>query len=215
VRVVIADDALIVREGLARVLAAAGVEVVDQVADVEGLMRSVAQHGLDVAIVDVRMPPTFRDEGLVAANRLAVEQPTLGVLVLSQYAEPAYAAALLEQAPNRRGYLLKDRITHRDSLIGALYRIAAGETVVDLEVVDEAVSTPAADRRLAPLTPREREVLRCLASGLTDRGICQALFLSPKTVATHIAHIFSKLDLPDSANDNRRVHAVLAYLERG
>jgi DNA-binding NarL/FixJ family response regulator len=215
VRVVIADDALIVREGLARVLAAAGVEVVEQVADVEGLMRSVARYRPEVAVVDIRMPPTFRDEGLVAANRLAVEQPTLGVLVLSQYAEPAYAASLLEQAPNRRGYLLKDRITHPDSLIGALYRIAAGETVVDPQVVDEAVSTPAADRRLAPLTPREREVLRCLAAGLTDRGICQTLFLSPKTVATHIAHIFTKLDLPDSVNDNRRVHAVLAYLEHG
>jgi DNA-binding NarL/FixJ family response regulator len=178
-------------------------------------MRSIARHRPDIAIVDIRMPPTFRDEGLVAANRLAIEQPALGVLVLSQYGEPTYAASLLEQTPSRRGYLLKERITHRDTLVGALYRISAGETVVDPEVVDKAVSTPAADRRLAPLTSRELEVLRCLASGLTDRGICEVLYLSPKTVATHVAHIFMKLDLPDSANDNRRVHAVLAYLEHG
>ena len=214
-RVVIADDSLIIREGLARVLTSAGIDVLDLVGDVESLIRSVALYRPDVAIVDIRMPPTFRDEGLVAGHRLSVEHPSVAVLVLSQYSEPSYAASLLEQVPNGRGYLLKDRITNRDSLIGALYRIAAGETVVDPEVVDRAVTNPAADRRLARLTAREREVLRCLAAGLTDRGICQALFLSPKTVATHVAHIFTKLDLPDSSNDNRRVHAVLAYLERG
>ena len=211
----IADDSLIVREGLTRLLTTAGVDVVDMVAEVDSLMRSVRLHQPDVAIVDIRMPPNFSDEGLVAANRLAAEHPNVGVLVLSHYAEPSYAASLLEQAPNGRGYLLKERITNRDTLIGALYRIEAGETVVDPEVVDKAVSTPGADRRLARLTTREREVLRCLAAGLTDRGICQILFLSPKTVATHVAHIFTKLDLPDSANDNRRVHAVLAYLEHG
>lgn len=214
-RIVIADDVLIVREGITRLLTAAGLEVVDQVADVDALMRSIAVNKPDLAIIDIRMPPDFRDEGLVAANRLATEHPNLAVLVLSQHAEPSFAASLLERAPNRRGYLLKDHVTNRDTLISAIYRIAAGETVVDPAVVDEAVSTPAANRRLAHLTARERDVLRCVAAGLTDRGICETLFLSPKTVATHVAHIFTKLDLPDTSSDNRRVHAVLAYLQYG
>lgn len=214
-RVVIADDSLIVREGLARLLAAAGIEVIDQVPDAEALHKAVAIERPDIAIVDVRMPPGFRDEGLAAANRLATEQPSVGVLLLSQYDETAYVTRLLENAPNRRGYLLKERITHPDVLIGALYRIQAGETVVDTAVVDTAVATSNASRRLDKLTERERDVLRCMAAGRTDRGISDELTLSPKTVATHIAHIFAKLALPDTAGDNRRVHAVLTYLERG
>jgi DNA-binding NarL/FixJ family response regulator len=213
VRVVIADDSLIVREGLARLLAAAGVDVTDGVSDADALHKAVALDQPDIAIVDVRMPPDFCDEGIAAANQLAKEHPTVGVLLLSQYDDPAYVTRLLENAPNRRGYLLKERITHSDVLIGALYRIHAGETVVDTAVVD--VATTNAARRLEALTERERDVLRCMAAGRTDRGICSELVLSPKTVATHVSHIFTKLGLPDTAGDNRRVHAVLTYLERG
>ncbi len=214
-RVVIADDSLIVREGLARLLASAGIDVVDQVGDADSLHKAVALTRPDIAIVDVRMPPNFSDEGFAAASRLATEHPDTGVLLLSQYDDPAYATRLLQNGPARRGYLLKERVTHPDVLVGALYRINAGETVVDTAVVDHAVATSNADRRLAQLTARERDVLRCLAAGRTDRGICDELGLSPKTVATHVAHIFSKLALPDSSADNRRVHAVLAYLEHG
>jgi DNA-binding NarL/FixJ family response regulator len=214
-RVVIADDALLIREGLSRILTAAGIDVVELATDVDSLVRAVAVVAPDVAIVDVRMPPTFSDEGLAAARRLAVEYPRVGVLVLSQYAEPGYAMSLLEEAPARRGYLLKDRVTDPDVLVGALYRIHAGETVVDPVVVEAAVGNPAARRRLSVLSEREREVLAGMAAGLTDRGICDRLVLSPKTVSTHIAHIFTKLELPSTGSDNRRVHAVLRYLQGG
>ena len=214
-RVVLADDSLIVREGLARLLASAGIDVADQVPDAPSLHKAVALEHPDVAIVDVRMPPDFRDEGITAATRLAAEQPSVGVLLLSQYGDPAYVTRLLETTPARRGYLLKERVTHPDVLIGALYRIQAGETVVDTAVVDSAVGATNANRRLQQLTERERDVLRLMAQGRTDRGICDELSLSPKTVATHVAHIFSKLGLPGTAKDNRRVHAVLTYLERG
>jgi DNA-binding NarL/FixJ family response regulator len=215
VRVVIADDSLIVRQGLARMLTSADIEVVDTVGDADALHRTVALNRPDAAVIDVRMPPTFSDEGLTAANRLATERPDTAVLLLSQYDEPAYVTRLLETSPNRRGYLLKERVTHADVLIDALHRVHEGETVVDTTIVDTAISTPNANRRVDKLTERERDVLRCLAAGRTDRGICQELGLSPKTVATHIAHIFAKLELPDSAHDNRRVHAVLTYLDHG
>lgn len=211
-RVVIADDSLLVREGLARLLDASGIEVVAQAADVGSLLHAALLHRPDVAIVDIRMPPGFTDEGLRAADELAARSPAVGVLVLSQYAEPAYAALLLERSPRGRGYLLKERVLHRDELVGGLYRIAAGETVVDPAIVDATVSASAAQDRLSVLTAREVEVLRLMAEGRTDKGICEQLFLSPKTVATHVQHIFAKLDLPNDAGDNRRVHAVLAYL---
>jgi DNA-binding NarL/FixJ family response regulator len=212
-RVVIADDALLIREGLARILTAAGIDVIEEVGDVPGLLHAVSLHRPDVAIVDIRMPPGYRDEGLTAAAEIQTRHPKVGVLILSQYVEPAYASALLESSGSRRGYLLKERVLHRDELLSALYRIAAGETVVDRAIVDAAFDAPSSGARLSVLSVREVEVLRLMAQGLTDRGICEKLFLSPKTVATHIQHIFAKLELPDSAGDNRRVHAVLAYLQ--
>lgn len=214
-RVVIADDSLLIREGLARMLTSAGIEVVDDVADADALHRSVALSRPDVVIIDVRMPPTFTDEGLAAAERIGKEQPDTAVLLLSQYDDPAYVTRLLENVKQGAGYLLKERVTHRDVLIDAIHRIQAGETVVDTAVVDGAVRRPNGSRRLENLTDRERDVLRCIAAGRTDRGISQELGLSPRTVASHVAHIFTKLALPDSSHDNRRVHAVLTYLERG
>ena len=211
-RVVIADDSLLVREGLARLLDAAGIEVVEQAGDLDALLHAVLLHRPDVAIVDIRMPPRHSDEGLRAASEIAKQAPSVGVLVLSQFAEPEYAATLLKTSPRGRGYLLKERLLNRDVLVSAIYRVAAGETVVDAAIVDATVATRTGRDRLGPLTAREVEVLRLMAEGLTDRGICAKLFLSPKTVATHVQHIFAKLDLPSDASDNRRVHAVLVYL---
>ena len=210
-RVVIADDSLFVREVLARLLDTAGIEVVEEAGDLPALLHAALLHRPDVAVVDIRMPPRHSDEGLRAADELAAKSPAIGVLVLSQFAEPAYAASLLKTSPRGRGYLLKERLLSRDVLVSALHRIAAGETVVDAAIVNASVATAAPDR-LAPLTAREVEVLRLMAEGRTDRGICEQLHLSAKTVATHVEQIFAKLDLPDDAGDNRRVHSVLAYL---
>jgi DNA-binding NarL/FixJ family response regulator len=213
VRVAIADDALLVREGLARILTDRGIEVSASVGDVAGLLRAVAAAPPDVAILDLRMPPGFTDEGIRAAQRLAESHPELAVLILSQYREPSYAATLLAASGTRRGYLLKDSVLHADQLVGALYRLAAGGTVVDPAVIDTALRAASRTDRLRFLSPRELEVLRLLAQGFTDRGICEELVLSPHTVAAHVQHIFTKLDLPDSEYANRRVHAVLTYLE--
>ncbi len=211
-RVVIADDALLIREGLTRVLASCGIEVAGSAGNVSGLLDAIDEHHPDAAIVDIRMPPDFSGEGLRAAERLAVSHPDLAVLILSQYAEPAFAATLLADSPARRGYLLKERVLHPDHLVSALYRIAAGHTVVDPAVIDAAMSTATTNHRLAGLSARELEVLHLLAQGLTDRGICDRLVLSPRTVASHVRHIFTKLALPGGDHDNRRVHAVLIYL---
>ena len=211
-RVVIADDALLIREGLTRILAGCGIEVLAGAGSVSGLLDAIDAHQPDVAIVDIRMPPDFASEGLAAAERLAVTHPELGVLILSQYTEPAFAAALVADSPARRGYLLKERILHPDHLISALYQIAAGHTVVDPAVIDAAMSSATTNNRLSGLSARELEVLHLLAQGLTDRGICDRLVLSPRTVASHVRHIFTKLAIPGSDHDNRRVHAVLIYL---
>jgi DNA-binding NarL/FixJ family response regulator len=211
-RVVIADDALLIREGLTKVLAGCGIDVTAGVGTVGDLLDAIDEHHPDVAIVDIRMPPQFTSEGLHAAEQLKVTHPELAVLILSQYREPAFAAALLADSPGRRGYLLKERILHPDHLVGALYRIAAGHTVVDPAVIDAAMNSATTSNRLAGLSAREREVLHLLAQGLTDRGICDRLVLSPRTVASHIQHIFTKLAIPGGDHDNRRVHAVLTYL---
>ena len=211
-RVAIADDALLIREGLTKVLAGCGIDVVAGVASADELLDVIDEHRPDVAIVDIRMPPQFTSEGLRAAERLSVTHPEVAVLVLSQYKEPAYAAALLADSASRRGYLLKERILHPDHLVGALYRIAAGHTVVDPAVIEAAISSAATGHRLSGLSARELQVLHLLAQGLTDRGICDRLVLSHRTVASHIQHIFAKLAIPDSDHDNRRVHAVLTYL---
>ena len=213
-RVAVADDALLVREGLARILSALGIEVTVSAADIDELLHAVDRDPPDVAILDIRMPPGYSSEGLRAAAQLAVTHPQVGVLVLSQYREPSYAAALLATSVTRRGLpAQRARILYPDQLASALYRITAGEIVVDSAVIDDALGSAGANDRLTALSARELEVLRLLAQGLTDRGICDQLTLSPRTVASHVQHIFTKLALPDSDHDNRRVHAVLAYLD--
>ena len=166
----------------------------------------------DVAIVDIRMPPGHTDEGLVAAATIRERFPEVGVLVLSQYVEPAYAMRLIEGAEGGCGYLLKDSVMNARELVSAVERVAAGEVVVDPELVDQLLSRPRAAGALDELTKREREVLGLMAEGLTDRGIAERLWLTPKTVETHVRHILGKLDLPVGSSNNRRVHAVLAYL---
>jgi DNA-binding NarL/FixJ family response regulator len=212
VRVVLADDAAVLREGLARVLAGAGVEVVAQAGTADELLEAVDALRPDVAVVDIRMPPTGTDEGLVAAERIAERHPETGVLVLSQHVDPAYALRLLESGRGRTGYLLKDRVLDVGEFVAALERVAAGETVVDPVLVAQLVGRRQEDGPLDELTSREREVLALMAEGLTDRGISERLYVTPKTIETHIRHIFLKLGIPTTPAHNRRVHAVLAYL---
>lgn len=211
-RVVLVDDAAVLRDGLARVLSGAGVEVVAQVGTAHELRTAVAELAPDVAVVDIRMPPTMSDEGLVAAEEIREHHPGVGVLVLSQYVEPGYALRLLNGDAGRTGYLLKDRMLDVEDFVGALERVAAGETVVDPALVAQLVERAREGEPLDELTAREREVLSLMAEGLTDRGIAERLFVTPKTVETHIRHIFSKLGIPATSAHNRRVHAVLAYL---
>jgi DNA-binding NarL/FixJ family response regulator len=212
VRVVIADDAALIRAGLARLLADAGVEVCGEASDAGGLMALIQDHRPDVAVVDIRMPPSHSDEGLVAAAAIRERFPGVGVLVLSQYVESAYALRLINGVEGSCGYLLKDRLLDTDELVSALARVAAGEVVVDRQLVQQLLSRRRVANPLDELTGREREVLALVAEGLTDKGIAARLWLTPKTVETHIRHILRKLDLPAGASNNRRVHAVLAYL---
>jgi DNA-binding NarL/FixJ family response regulator len=211
-RVVLADDATVIREGLARLLAEEGFDVVAQVGDAGDLLAHVDRDRPDIAIVDIRMPPTFTDEGLVAAQEIRAAHPDVGVLVLSQYVDVAYAMKLVSEESQRVGYLLKDRIADVRELAAALQRIADGGSVVDPSLVAELVAAPAAEDPLAQLTAREREVLALLAEGRTDRGIAQLLYITPKTVEAHVRSTFRKLDLPSDATENRRVHAVLTFL---
>jgi serine/threonine-protein kinase len=209
---VIADDAVLVRTGFARLLAEAGVEVCGEAGDAEGLLELVEAHRPDVAVVDIRMPPAHSDEGLVAAAAIRARFPGVGVLVLSQYVDSAYALRLVDGAEAGCGYLLKDRVLDADELVVALERIAAGGVVVDPQLVEQLLARRRVANPIEELTSREREVLALVAEGLTDKGIAERLWLTPKTVETHIRHILRKLDLPDGAANNRRVHAVLAYL---
>ena len=213
-RVVVADDAPLIREGVARLLTENGVEVVDQVGDAGALLSSVRDLRPDVALVDIRMPPTHTDEGLRAAREIRSRYPGTAVLVLSQHLEPDYALQLVEAKPEHVGYLMKERVGRVDQLLDALQRVAAGECVVDRSVVDDLL---ARRRRVDPieeLTPREREILALIAEGRSNQGICRALWLSPKTVETHIRGAFAKLGIAAAPEDNRRVLAVLAYLKR-
>jgi DNA-binding NarL/FixJ family response regulator len=214
-RVALADDAAVLREGLARVLADNGIEVVVQVSDAEELLAAVEELNPDVAVVDIRMPPTWSTEGLTAAEEIRRRFPDVAVLVLSQYVEPEYALKLLESSSSGTGYLLKERVLDVEQLVGALERVATGETVVDPALASQLLDRARDASPLDQLTPREREVLGLIAEGLTDRGIAERLYLTPNTVETHIRHIIAKLDLPATPADNRRVHAVLAYLRSG
>ncbi|HEX6128642.1 MAG TPA: response regulator transcription factor [Candidatus Limnocylindria bacterium] len=213
-RVVIADDSLLVREGTARLLADAGFAVVGQAADVEGLMRLVRDASPDVVVLDIRMPPTFSDEGLRAAAQIRADHGEgIGILVLSHHVEAAFAMRLLGEGARGTGYLLKDRMADLEDFEEAIRRVARGGSVVDPTVVSQLVHTPASDRRLADLTEREREVLSLMAEGRSNQAIADRLFVTPKTVEAHIASIFSKLELFPTGEDHRRVLAVLAFLE--
>jgi DNA-binding NarL/FixJ family response regulator len=213
-RMVIADDSIIVRAGLIRLLeAGGGLRVVAEAGDGDELVRSVAHERPDVAIVDIRMPPTHTDEGIVAADRIRRDHPATAVLVLSQYVETAYAMELLHGGRTHVGYLLKDRVMERSTLLAAVWRVHAGEVVVDPALVHALMDAPSVPAALAVLSDRERQVLALMAEGLTDRGIADRLVVSPKTVGTHIQHIFDRLGIADSPTDNRRVHAVLSYLQ--
>lgn len=213
-RVALADDSLLVREGLKRVLTDAGIDVCAEAADADELVAAVDRTTPDVVVADIRMPPTFSDEGLRAAAAITARHPNIAVLVLSQYVDADYALALLGQADSARGYLLKERVMQAADLLDALGRLERGETVVDRELVDELLQRSRVASPLDELTERERHVLSLMAEGLTDRGIAERLWLSPKTVETHVRHVLQKLGLPEDHTRNRRVQAVLAYLQR-
>jgi DNA-binding NarL/FixJ family response regulator len=213
-RIVIADDAALIREGVARLLTEGGMEVVDQVGDADALLVSVRDARPDVALVDIRMPPTHTDEGLRAAREIRSRYPETAVLVLSQHLEPAYALRLVEEKPEGVGYLMKERVGRVQQLLDAVRRVAAGECVVDRAVVDELLARRRRVDPLAELTPREREILALIAEGRSNQGICRTLWLSPKTVETHIRGAFAKLGIQQAPEDNRRVLAVLAYLRQ-
>jgi DNA-binding NarL/FixJ family response regulator len=215
VRIALADDSVLLREGLAQILRAQGFEVVAEAGNAQELLDAVARTEADVAVVDIRMPPSHTDEGLVLAEELRERYPRVAVLVLSQYVEAEYALRLLERNEQGAGYLLKDRVLDVAELTDAIRRVAGGGCVVDPTLVAQLVDRPREDDGLGELTEREREVLGLMAAGLTDRGIGERLFVTPKTVETHVRHIFAKLELPSGAAENRRVHAVLAYMRRG
>jgi DNA-binding NarL/FixJ family response regulator len=212
VRVVIADDSVLLREGLARVLAEHGFEVVGQEGDAAGLLRAAATAHPDVAIVDVRMPPSFTDEGTRAALELRERHPRIGVLVLSQIVEARHALRLFRDSPEGFGYLLKDRVVEVEEFVEAVRRVGRGGTAIDPDVVAQLLGRHAEDDPLAELSPREREVLALMAEGRSNKAICAKLFLSPKTVETHVNSIFLKLGLVQAPDDHRRVLAVLRYL---
>jgi DNA-binding NarL/FixJ family response regulator len=212
-RVVIGEDSVLLREGAARILEEAGIEVAGQAGDAEELLRKVRAHKPDVAIVDIRMPPDNTDDGLRAAATIRAELPGTGILVLSQYVEEHYAVDLLSAGSEGVGYLLKDRIAEVDRLVDAVRRVAAGGSVLDPEVVTEMLGRRRAEGPLDTLTEREREVLKAMAEGQTNRAIAAELFVSERAVERHVTAIFGKLDLGDGSDGgHRRVLAVLAYL---
>jgi DNA-binding NarL/FixJ family response regulator len=212
VRVVIAEDLFLLREGLSRLLTAHGCEITAAVDNGEDLLRALLDQRPDVAVVDVRLPPTFTDEGLRTALEARRQIPGLPVLVLSQYVEQLYARELIADQSGGVGYLLKDRVFSDDQFIEALRRVAAGGTVLDREVISKLLGRRAQEEPIGALSPREREVLALMAEGRSNSAIAQALFVTEKAVSKHSRSIFTKLGLSLSDDDNRRVLAVLAYL---
>jgi DNA-binding NarL/FixJ family response regulator len=210
-RVVVADDAVLLREGIVRLLEEAEMEVVGQAGDAEDLIRKVRAHKPDVAIVDIRMPPGDADDGLQAALHIREELPGTGVLVLSQYVDDHYAVQLLSAGAEGVGYLLKDRVSDVALFVDAVKRVAAGGSALDPEVVSRMVGRHQ-DDPLANLTPREREVLELMAQGMSNKAICERLVLSERAVERHITGVLSKLGIPATGHEHRRVLAVLAYL---
>jgi DNA-binding NarL/FixJ family response regulator len=211
-RVVVADDVMLTREGIVRLLRDAGIEVVAEAEDAESLLRHVRLVRPDVALVDIRMPPTHSDEGLVAAQAIRAEHPEVGVLVLSQYVEPSYAIRLIEDHPDRVGYLLKERVFDIATVVDALRRIVDGETVVDPTIVSRLVGRRRREDPVSKLSEREREVLGLVAEGMSNRAIAGRLYVTERTVEAHITQIFQKLGLHESPDQHRRVLAVLALL---
>jgi DNA-binding NarL/FixJ family response regulator len=211
-RVVVADDLMLTREGIVRLLGDAGIDVVGEAEDAQGLLRHVRLRRPDAAIVDIRMPPTHTDEGLVATQRIRSEHPEIGVLLLSQYVEPSYAVRLLEEHPERVGYLLKQRVFDVAILVDALRRIDEGESVIDPTIVSRLLGRQRREDPLEELTEREREVLGLVAEGLSNQAIAGRLFITQRTVESHITEIFLKLDLDVNPESHRRVLAVLTYL---
>jgi DNA-binding NarL/FixJ family response regulator len=212
VRAVIAEDLALLRDGLVRLLGAHDFDVVEAVEDGRSALDALTGHRPDVAVVDVRLPPTFTNEGLVAAIEARRQVPGLPILVLSQYVEPLYARELLADGAGGVGYLLKDRVMDVRQFVDAVRRVAAGGTVMDPEVISQLLIKRATDEPLGRLTTREREVLALIAEGRSNAAVAAGLVVSEKAVSKHIANIFMKLDLPPSGDDNRRVLAVLAYL---
>lgn len=211
-RVVVADDALLTREGIVRLLTDAGVDVVGEAADAEQLLSMVDLARPDAVLVDIKMPPTHSDEGLVAAQRIRTEHPDVGVLVLSQYVDSSYAMRLLEDHPERIGYLLKDRVFDIATVVDALRRVIDAETVVDPTIVSALLGRRRRSDPLAALSTREREVLALLAEGLSNRAIAARLFVTERTVEAHVTSIFAKLALDGTPDHHRRVLAVLTFL---
>jgi DNA-binding NarL/FixJ family response regulator len=211
VRVVIADDNLLVRKGIAALLQEAGLDVAAQADDGDGLLRAVDEHGPDVAIVDIRMPPTHTDEGLVAAQEIRGRQPGIGIVILSQHVESGVAVRVLAEHPERLGYLLKDRVTDVEEFVGALRRVAAGGTALDPLVVSRLLAAEH-DGPLQSLTPREREVLQLLAEGRSNPAIAERLGITLRSAEKYVSSIFVKLGLPDTGGEHRRVLAVLEFL---
>jgi DNA-binding NarL/FixJ family response regulator len=212
VRVVIAEDELLLRQGVARLLDDAGIDVAAAVGKADTLLDCIARVKPDVALVDIRMPPTYRDEGIVAAREIRATYPEMGVLVLSHYLESTYALRLLEDQTERCGYLLKDRVSDVAVLVDALKRIAEGECVVDPTIVRQLLGKPRDSGPLDTLTERERDVLAAMAEGYSNEAIAQRLYLAPKTVEANIHRVLQKLDISESPDSNRRVLAVLTYL---
>jgi DNA-binding NarL/FixJ family response regulator len=214
-RLVIADDSALIRDGLKHLLEARGHKITATASNSDELLEAVGQTRPDVALIDIRMPPTHTTEGIAAATAIRQRTPNVGVLILSQHLEADYALNLLQHHPTRSGYLLKERISHADILLDAIHRVACGETVIDPELVQLLSQRPATKSRLDQLTQRERTVLTLMAEGLTDRAIAQRLWVTPRTVETHIRHILATLNLPADNQHNRRVLAVLTYLRNG
>jgi len=212
VRVVLAEDSVLLREGVARILGEAGFEVVGQAGDADELMLKVRSYSPDVAIVDIRMPPTHTDEGLRAAQEIREKHPQVGVLVLSQYVEPTYAMELLAESAEGVGYLLKDRVSDVNEFADAVRRVGEGGSALDPTIVSQLVGRRRRDDPIDQLTPREREVLGLMAEGRSNSGIAEQLVVTERAVEKHVTSIFSKLRLPAASEDHRRVLAVLAYL---
>ena len=211
-RVVIADDSILVREGIAALLTRAGVDVVAQVASPEELLREIDLHVPDVAIVDVRMPPTQTDEGLRAAHEIRARHPQIGSVILSQHVEVGIATRLLAETPERLGYLLKDRVGNAEAFVGALHRVADGGSALDPEVVTGLLSRARDDGPLQTLTDREREVLERIAEGLSNQAIAVEMSITLRSVEKYVSSVFTKLGLPATGHEHRRVLAVLQFL---